>query len=417
MRVSLLALLGVPTTILAAAGGDSALKPAKELAPHNPGQTSREERQLLRVEATAAITRGDEVRMVDEMLQRIGRIEATTHELKRLIEAFPLPVPAPPPPAVSPSAPIPKPPARPAAEPVPAVPVADSGEVAGKVFPVSLPLAGGIAGLLLFLGALWQRSRQRPAPSPVNSVKSSKLPLPDSPLTHSTEADRPSPGPNEPVVETQLPGTGETAPTRPEAVTEATEPVPAPAPELVSDTPDRTIEFSSPVTQMPPPASGTPVFETGHASTVAEAGYDQTLELAEIMLSMGLTGEAAHTLVDHIRGNPRQALVHWIKLLEIYRSDGHRADFDRAAREMQQSFNIQATDWLKGSNGDTHTLENFSRVSTHVQELWHEPQECIAYLMHLLEDNREGMRVGFPQPVAEEMLLLVAILRDAEARG
>ena len=43
--------------------------------------------------------------------------------------------------------------------------------------------------------------------------------------------------------------------------------------------------------------------------------------------------------------------------------------------------------------------------------LWPQPGACIDYLRQLLEDNRDGMRNGFPQPVAEEIILLVAILK------
>jgi hypothetical protein len=39
------------------------------------------------------------------------------------------------------------------------------------------------------------------------------------------------------------------------------------------------------------------------------------------------------------------------------------------------------------------------------------PRNASDYLRHLLEDNREGSRAGFPQPVAEEILLLIEILK------
>ena len=68
------------------------------------------------------------------------------------------------------------------------------------------------------------------------------------------------------------------------------------------------------------------------------------------------------------------------------------------------------------------TLENFSRVAEHVQEIWPRQDECIDYLARLLEDNRDGERAGFPQAVAEEILLLIDILKvlrsgDGHAAG
>ena len=410
------ALLGVSTTILATGSGEPALKATTELSPHSPGQTSKEERQLLRVEATAAITRGDEARMVDDMLSRIGRIETITRDLKRLIEAFPSLTSVPPPPAAPPSVPAPTLSTSPMAKPLPSLPIAIPDEQAAA-FPVSLPVAGGVAGLLLLLGLLWRRSRHsnRPAPSPANLITSNSLPLPGSPFARSAEPSRPIPA--TPVVVTLDQGATaiETTPITHVATASVTAPAPASAFDLVSENQHGTIEFSSPPADRPSWATEMPASATSPAAD--EAGYDQTLELAEIMLSMGLTGGAAQALSDHISTNPRQALVHWMKLLEIYRKDGHRADFDRAAREMQQSFNIQAAGWLNGSQSGIQTLEDFPRVSRHVQELWQKPQECTDYLTHLLEDNREGMRAGFPQPVAEEMLLLIAVLKNIQLRG
>jgi hypothetical protein len=39
----------------------------------------------------------------------------------------------------------------------------------------------------------------------------------------------------------------------------------------------------------------------------------------------------------------------------------------------------------------------------------------VAYLESLLRDNREGARQGFPQSVAEEIVLLMRILRDYQS--
>lgn len=138
---------------------------------------------------------------------------------------------------------------------------------------------------------------------------------------------------------------------------------------------------------------------------------DETLELAEIMLSMGLAQGAAQTLVEHIRNNPREALFHWLKLLDIYRTSGHRSDFKNAAEQLRQHFNIQAEDWTSGSHNILPTLEDYPRVTKQLQELWPQPAACIDYLLELLSDNRGGTRAGFPQPVAEEILLLVQVMK------
>ena len=142
-----------------------------------------------------------------------------------------------------------------------------------------------------------------------------------------------------------------------------------------------------------------------------ESHVEPTLELAEIMLSMGLEQSAAQALVEFSEANPRHAIYHWLKLLGIYRSRGLQHEFAATAEKLRRYFNIQAAEWGTPAASEVPTLENFSRVAEHVQKIWTQPEECIGYLRHLLEDNREGSRAGFPQPVAEEILLLIEILK------
>ena len=106
------------------------------------------------------------------------------------------------------------------------------------------------------------------------------------------------------------------------------------------------------------------------------------------------------------------ALHHWLKLLGIYRKRGLHKEFAETAEKLRLNFNIQAEDWAKPATGEVPTLEKFSRVAEHIQKIWVQPAECIDYLRRLLEDNRDGERAGFPQSVAEEMLLLIEILKQ-----
>jgi hypothetical protein len=137
------------------------------------------------------------------------------------------------------------------------------------------------------------------------------------------------------------------------------------------------------------------------------------IELANIMTSMGLAESAAQTLVEHIRENPRESLPQWLKLLEIHRLNGNRSEFERSATELRQHFNVQPEDWSSaGAHGRT-SLESYPHIRSQVVKMWRKP-ECAKLLRALLLDNREGTRVGFPLPVAEEILLLIAILNGSQ---
>ena len=138
---------------------------------------------------------------------------------------------------------------------------------------------------------------------------------------------------------------------------------------------------------------------------------DQALELAEIMLSMGLGHGATQTLTEQIRNEPKQALRHWLKLLDIYRKNGQQEEFERSAEELRLHFNVRPEDW-HAQTGSTQSLESFPHIAKRLTELWGKP-DCLVYMQNLLDDNRGGARSGFPQSVAEELLLLTAVMREA----
>lgn len=159
----------------------------------------------------------------------------------------------------------------------------------------------------------------------------------------------------------------------------------------------------------PPAVSGTSGIQRAGASEPSKGQADQALELAEIMLSMGLGHGAAQTLTEQIRNEPKQALLHWLKLLEIYRQNGQQAEFEKSAEELRQHFNVQPEDWQIRPES-LRSLEDYPHIAARMCELWGRPAGLV-YLQNLLADNRGGARSGFPQSVAEELLLLVSLLK------
>lgn len=160
-----------------------------------------------------------------------------------------------------------------------------------------------------------------------------------------------------------------------------------------------TIDF-----EPPRPAPATPSTAEALPSDPATAA----IELANIMTSMGLGQSAAQTLVEHIRDNPRQSLHQWLKLLEIHRMNGNRAEFEKHAGEVRLHFNVQPDDWDVSPARTRASLEDYPHIRAQLVKLWRKP-EMLPVLQALLMDNREGTRAGFPQTVAEEILLLLAI--------
>lgn len=141
--------------------------------------------------------------------------------------------------------------------------------------------------------------------------------------------------------------------------------------------------------------------------------HDSAIELAEIMMSFGRVHGAAETLAEFIRNNPKQAVTPWLKLLEVYRAAGLRAEFDGLARQLNKTFNVKAVTWdnFDEARRMPDSVEKLPHVLARLQQLWG-TRECQAYIQTLLRDNRDGTRQGFPLNIIDELLLLSAILEQ-----
>jgi hypothetical protein len=342
---------------------------------------------LKKLEDRAAQSKAGEAVVINEVLARVERMTATVAELHTIIEAIPvqrcppLPEPAVCPPATT-GTPAAAPPKASIAEPAPKPAAPDAKPKAADDALADIPWLPIVAALavLALLGLLWRQRRQKDRGTETFPVTQPSVP----------------PSLAKPATQNRKVSSGGTPPRSPE-------------PAVVPAAPPSQQPTARPATTEPA-APAVPEVEAGGDTGTADA--DLSLELAEVMLSMGLTDGAAQTLTDHIRAHPRQALFHWLKLLDIYRKSGMKDDFEKSAQEIQQHFNMAPPDWdPAGTDTKSPDLESYAHIISRVQELWPR-RSCAEYLNRLLEDNRGGTRSGFPQPVVEEILLLVALLKD-----
>jgi hypothetical protein len=422
--LALCALAGLAPAVAAAAVPEPALRASQQLDAVRLGKVSENERAVLRVEWRNAMTGAEEAQAVQQMLDSLRRMEDTTAQIGRLVRAIPAP--------------------RPAAPALPAEPETDIRSLA----------IGAAAAAILLLPLFWFTRRKvatgTEAPARTEPMRAAPVERPpaDEIGSASQAAEKPAVKPA-PVIDLPLEP-------EPAAVVEAApEPEPATPPEArpaaanVTATPAPaaiTAPAGPPqdkVETAPSPAEIPPIefsLEDEDPETIAranaripvprkpsptphvperrqEVAVEPTLQLAEIMLSMGLTQGAAQTLIEYTDANPRQAVYHWLKLLAIYRDTGQRKDFEETAEKLRKFFNIQAAGTASADPGEPPTLEGFPRIAEQVVQLWSQPEQCQAYLRQLLEDNRNGSRIGFPQSVAEEFLLLGEILKlNADSR-
>lgn len=379
-----LSALSLPPAAVAAAPEPS-LRRSEQLDLRRLGKVSEDERSVLRIEWRVALTGVDEANSVRDMLDNLRRIEQTMAAVSLLVRNMPA--------------------HKPVAAPVAAEPAAAGGD--GTRLMVANLAAAGLVALW------WFRRRKSAQPAAAKAAGTPKAPSMVAAAVAAAPAATARPAQEAaPRIEPRVPA--ETAKT--EAVKAAAAPTPAaPLPAATPVEVDFSLEHADPesmareAAKQPVPAVSAPARA---APSPPETSLEPTLQLAEIMLSMGLEQGAAQALVEYTEANPRHALYHWLKLLGIYRKRGLNREFAETAEQLRKNFNIQAEFSAGTDTGEAPTLEKFSRVAEHVQTIWARPQECIDYLRRLLEDNRDGARAGFPQAVAEEIILLIEILKE-----
>jgi hypothetical protein len=141
---------------------------------------------------------------------------------------------------------------------------------------------------------------------------------------------------------------------------------------------------------------------------------DAVVELADVLLSLSMSAHAVETLVAYIEANPKKAITPWLKLMKMYRETGQREDFDRLAEEVMSAFNVDRISWDDFDVGNNHAgIEQYQHIEKKLVSCWG-TDECLQYLKHLLADNREGTRAGFPIEVVNEILMLIGVLKTRD---
>jgi hypothetical protein len=138
---------------------------------------------------------------------------------------------------------------------------------------------------------------------------------------------------------------------------------------------------------------------------------ESVVEEAHVIVALGRTSNAIKLLTDHIERYPRASVNPWFYLLDLYRATGNRADFEATGKRMHATFNVMIPAWDNGNAALAvpSSLEEFPHVIEKINGMW-ATRECRDYLNHLIEDNRDGERIGFSVPVMQEIILLISVL-------
>jgi pilus assembly protein FimV len=143
-----------------------------------------------------------------------------------------------------------------------------------------------------------------------------------------------------------------------------------------------------------------------------EVSIEELIDLeqqAEFFVVLGQDDAAVELLVEHLRLTGGGSPLPYLKLLEIYRRRGARAEYERMRARYNQRFNAFAPDWDADLQAG-RTLEAYPGVLPRLQQAWARPLDAMAELDALLFRRTRGEL--FELPAYREALLLYSVARD-----
>ena len=170
---------------------------------------------------------------------------------------------------------------------------------------------------------------------------------------------------------------------------------------------EKAIEKQSDTFAMPPTA---PEFE--------EHSDRQILLEAKAYEKNNRADEAIEHVKWAIRAQPKVSIELWLYLLDLYRQQNRQDDFENYAKAMHQTYNVMIPQWQekKVAMVVAQTLEDFPHLAEKLCAIWSTAVPATDFLQSLVDDNRDGERLGFSRAVVDEILLLCLVLeaRDKE---
>ena len=130
---------------------------------------------------------------------------------------------------------------------------------------------------------------------------------------------------------------------------------------------------------------------------------------ADFFVVLGQDDAAIELLVEHVRQTGGGSPLPYLKLLEIHRRRGDRADYERTRTRFNHRFNAYAPEWdIDLASG--RALEDYTGIVPRLQQVWARPIEAMAELESLLFRRSRGEL--FDLPAYREVLFLYALARD-----
>jgi pilus assembly protein FimV len=136
------------------------------------------------------------------------------------------------------------------------------------------------------------------------------------------------------------------------------------------------------------------------------------MQEAEFWLSLNDPVRAIEILEPYGKLDLPESPMPWLFLLDLYRESNNQPSYEALRERTERVFNTRIPEWSEiPGNAPAMSLEDFPHVIERICELW-QSDHIAAYLESLMLDNRNGIRRGFDIEVYQEVMLLMAIVKE-----
>lgn len=146
-----------------------------------------------------------------------------------------------------------------------------------------------------------------------------------------------------------------------------------------------------------------------------DLSIDELIDLdqqVEFFMVLGQESSAIDVLESHIQAHGGVSPMPFLKLLEIYRHGGLRADYERTRMNFNLRFNAHAPLW-DADPEHGYELADYPGVIERIQALWPQPAKALGVLERSLM-RQDAESYTFDLPAYRELLLLYTVLRDLQ---
>ena len=183
--------------------------------------------------------------------------------------------------------------------------------------------------------------------------------------------------------------------------------------DVVSEQPANTRQFVAKADEDSSDLGNAPLFNSTYPSQQQHEIIQEETNItddAELLISHGRIHLAIELLQNHLIETPKDSASTWLFLLDLLAKEGMQNEFEIAANECKKHFNVQVEGFSRPL-ADSSSLESFERISKELQKLWG-TEQALMFLDELIYNTRLEPRIGFDQPVFEELVLLREIAEE-----